>query len=117
MKRALKISPRRAAGAGCLVVLLLLCMGAGLVAAALRAGPAGLGLPGGSVLRAGSDDFVLSNYSFQTGTTYFLDLNGNGVRNILEVHRLADSGGIEVVFHHATKEAQNETRLLTLRGP
>jgi hypothetical protein len=89
----------------------------GLLVATVGAGEDGLALPGGNVLRAGSDDFVLSNYSFQNGTTYFLDLDGNGVRSIVEVQRLSDIGTIQVVVHRATREQMAKHRLVSLPGP
>ena len=76
-----------------------------------------LELPGGHTLKAGSDDFVLSNYSFQKGTTYFLDLDGNGVRHIIELHSLTDSNTVELVFHSADREGTDERHLLTLPLP
>jgi hypothetical protein len=88
-----------------------------LVVAALQAGAEGLRLPGGTVLRAGSDDFVLSNYSFQNGDTYFLDINGSGVRNIIEIQRLSDAHTLQVVFHHATRDSKQEHHLVSLPTP
>ena len=95
-------------------MLLGLCAGVGALAAALQSGP--LDLPGGR-LALGSEDYVLSNYSFQSGTTYFLDFDGNGVRNIVQVQHLPDSNRIELVLHHASKDAIKKHNLLGLPLP
>lgn len=92
-------------------MLLLLCGGAALLTWGLQSGPVTLPVLGGNVLRVGSDDFVLSNYSFQEGTTYYIDLNGNGVRNILQLHYLKSTNRVELVLHYADKEEQGERRL------
>src|SRR5688500_17199918 len=65
---------------GCLLVIIGLCAGVGALVMALQSGPVELKMPGESFLKIGSDDFVMSNYSFQNGTTYYLDVDGNGVR-------------------------------------
>src|SRR5438105_2042397 len=104
-------SVRRTLASGCLVSLVILCAASGALAVALRAGTAVIGLPGGNTLKLGADDFVLSNYSFQNGKTYFVDLNGNGVRNILQVQTVevssnpsASGAHLEIVLHHAAKD-------------
>jgi hypothetical protein len=107
----------RALGAGCLVLLLVLCVGVGSLAVALRSGPLQLSLPGSSSLKIGSDNFVLSNYSFQSGTTYFADLNGNGVRTILELRRLEDSKSLEIAVHSSTGDSMREDHIVTLPLP
>src|SRR5437773_1744628 len=56
---------RRILASGCLVLLMVSCVGVGMLAVALRAGPVAIALPGNNLLKVGSDDFVLSNYSFQ----------------------------------------------------
>jgi hypothetical protein len=109
--------PRRVLGIGCLVVCLVLCAAIGGIAVALQAGPVEIGLPNNNLLKLGSDDFVLSNSSFQNGTTYYVDLNGNGARSILELHNLKDTHSLEIVFNHATKDEQREHHLLTLPSP
>ena len=96
---------------GCIGLLLLLCGGAGLLTWGLQSGPVSLPLLGGNILRVGSDDFVLSNYSFQDGTTYYIDLNGNGVRNILQLHYVKGTNRVELVLHYADKDEQGERRL------
>ena len=106
--------PGRVLKLGCLMVLLGLCGGLGALALALQSGPVTLGLPGDNVLKVGSDDFVLSNSSFQNGMTYFLDFNGNDVRHILQLHYLADSKTLEFVLHHASEEEMSERRLITI---
>jgi hypothetical protein len=85
-----------------------------LVGAAL-AGP--VGLPGGAELRAGSEDVVLSNFSFQNGTSYFVDVHGRGVRTILEANYLEESRTVEVVLRHSTREDRSEQRLLRWQLP
>jgi hypothetical protein len=102
---------------GCLGLLLFLCCGVGVLVAALRAGPVALQVPGGTELRVGSQDMVLSNYTFQNGTSYYMDLLGNGVRNIVEVNYLEDSRSVEIVLHHSTKEEQVEKQLLEMKVP
>ena len=111
-KRGHRRGRRKALGAGCLVCLLLACGSAGLLGVLVRSGPVQVGLPGGNLLKLGSDSFVLSNYSFQNGTTYFADLNGNGVRNIVELHVLPDSHRFEIVLHSAAKGSQQEQNVL-----
>lgn len=96
---------------GCLALLLMLCGGVGLLSWALQSGPVALQLVGNNTLKLGSDDFVLSNYSFQTGTTYYIDLNGNGVRNILQLNYLEDTHRVELVLHYADKSEQGEHHL------
>ncbi len=95
----------------------MLCGLAGVVPLALRGGPVDLRLPGGMELRAGSESFVLSSYSFQNGTTYFVDLNRSGARNILQLHYLADTRSVEVVLHHATQNEQSDSRLWSMPLP
>src|SRR5689334_3982980 len=73
---------------GCVGLLLFVCAGIGVLVAALRAGPVAVQMPGGTELRMGSQETVLSNFTFQDGTSYYLDLVGNGVRNIVEVNYL-----------------------------
>jgi hypothetical protein len=110
-------SGRRVLATGCLLALLVTCGGLAALGYALNDGPVTLALPALGALRLGTDDFVLSNSSFQDGTTYYADLKGTGVRNILEVHVISDKHSIEVVLHHATKEEQQETHLFDLPGP
>ena len=107
----------RAMRIGCLGMLLVLCAATGLLGWALRSGPLSMNLVGGNTFKMGSDAFVLSNYSFQNGTTYFLDLNGNGVRNILQLHYLADSHRLELVLHYANKTGQGEHHLWEMGLP
>ncbi|MFL5732020.1 MAG: hypothetical protein ACJ78Q_02370 [Chloroflexia bacterium] len=107
----------RILGTGCLLLCLFLCSGVGLLALALQSGPVQIGLPNNNFLKLGSDNLVLSNSSFQNGTTYYLDLNGNGVRNILELHNLTDLHTFEIVLNHATKDDQREHHLLTMPSP
>ncbi len=102
---------------GCLLFLLALCGGLTLLTAAVVAGDSGVALPGGSVLKVGADNFVLSNYSFQDGTSYFIDLNGNGTRNIVELNYLSTGRKVEFVLHYANREAEGEHRLATLPLP
>jgi len=108
---------RRGAGLGCLIMLLVLCSALGALGLALKSGPVTLSLPGNTALNLGSDNFVLSDYSFQNGTTYFADLKGNDVRNILEFRVLADKRNVEIVLHQATKDKQGDKRLLTVPMP
>ncbi|HKP54748.1 MAG TPA: hypothetical protein VJ183_19095 [Chloroflexia bacterium] len=108
---------RRTLKIGCLTLLLAMCGCLGTLVVALQSGPVTISLLGGTVLRIGSDDFVLSNYSFREGTTYFLDLNSNGQRNILEFRHIEDQHKLEVVIHHADSQSQGDTRLLTLDVP
>jgi hypothetical protein len=102
---------------GCLGLLLFVCGSISLLAIALSAGPVTLGMPGGSELKLGSNDTVLSNFSFQEGTTYYFDLSGNGVRNIIELNYLQASRSLELVVHHSTKQEQSEDHLLTMKLP
>ena len=96
---------------GCLALLLISCGGVGLLGWGLQSGPVTLQLVGNNTLKLGSDDFVLSNYSFQTGTTYYIDLNGNGVRNILQLHYLENTHRVELVLHYADMSEQGEHHL------
>jgi hypothetical protein len=96
---------------GCLVLLLIVCGGFATLVGAATAGP--LIMPGGAELRAGAEDVVLSNFSFQNGTTYFLDLQGSGVRTIIETNYLEDTRTIEIVLRHSTREDRFEHRLLS----
>jgi hypothetical protein len=102
---------------GCLGVALFVCGGLGMLAAALQSGPVVLAIPGGTAVKLGSNDTVLSNSTFQAGTSYFFDLNGNGVRNILELNYLEDSHSIELVLHHSTKQERAEDQLLHMNLP
>lgn len=115
-------APRKRSGfrllrLGCLGFLLTLCGSIGLLAWGLQSGPLTLQLPGSNTLKLGSDDFVLSNYSFQNGTTFYIDLNGNGVRNILQVHYLEDAHRVELVLHYAGKSELGEHHLAELALP
>lgn len=102
---------------GCLTLALTLCGGIGLLGWALQSGPVMLQLPGGSTLKVGSDDFVLSNYSFQNGTTYYIDLHGKEVRNILQLHYLEDAHRLELVFHYAGLTELGEHHLAEMSLP
>jgi hypothetical protein len=102
---------------GCLLVIVGFCASVGAIAAALQSGPLQITIPGESLLKLGSDDFVMSNYSFQNGTTYYLDFDGNGVRNIVQLHYMADSRKLEVVLHHATKDVMRDRNLFTMPIP
>ncbi|HEX8219011.1 MAG TPA: hypothetical protein VF914_07330 [Chloroflexia bacterium] len=112
-----KRSGMRVLKIGCLTLLLTLCGSLGLLAWGLQSGPMTLQLLGSNTLKVGSDDFVLSNYSFQNGTTFYIDLNGNGVRNILQVHYLEDTNRLELVLHYADKSALGEHHLAELTLP
>ena len=107
----------RMARAGCLVVIIGLCVSVGAVVMALQSGPLQITMPGGGLVKIGSDDFVMSNYSFQNGTTYYLDLDGNGVRNIVQLHYMAESRKLEMVLHHATKDVMRDSNLFTVPIP
>ena len=107
----------RVARTGCLLVMVGLCASVGAIAMALQSGPLELKVPGDSLLKLGSDDFVMSNYSFQNGTTYYLDLDGNGVRNIVQLHFMTDNRKLELVLHHASKETVRDSTLLTMPVP
>lgn len=100
---------------GCAGLLLLACGGPAALVAAAAAGP--LHLPGGAELRAGSEDVVLSNFTFQNGTSYFLDLHGSGARTILGANYLEDTHILELVLHHSTREDRVEQRLLSWQVP
>ncbi len=102
---------------GCLTLLLAMCGGTGLLGWALQSGPVTLRLLGDSTLKIGSDDFVLSNYSFQNGTTYYIDLNGKEARNILQLHYLDDTHRLELVFHYAGLTEQGEHHLADMSLP
>jgi hypothetical protein len=108
---------RHALRVGCLAALLVVCGASGAFVAALQIGPVSVGLPGGGVVKIGSEDMVLSNYSFQNGTTYFLDLKASGTRNILQLNYLEDKREIELMLKHATKQEQGERHFLTLPVP
>jgi hypothetical protein len=90
---------------------------AGCVGGGMFFGPVELALPGGSALRLGSDDFVLSNYSFHKGTTYFLDFHAQGVRGILELQHLEDEGRLDVVFNGATRDSRESQRWVSFPVP
>lgn len=107
----------RALKVGCLGFLLTVCGGLSLIGWALQSGPLTLQLLGNNVLKLGSDDFVLSNYSFQNGTTYYIDLNGNNVRNILQLHYIEDTHSLELVLHYAGKAEQGEHHLAKMSLP
>jgi hypothetical protein len=100
---------------GCAGLLLFACGAPAALVAAASAGP--LQLPGGGELRAGSADFVLSNFSFQNGTSYFLDLHGTGARTILEANYIESARTIELVLLHSTREDRAEHRLLSWQVP
>ncbi len=112
-----KRSARRLLKLGCLTLALALCGTVSALGVALRSGPLVLNLVGGNTLMLGSDAFVLSNYSFQNGSTYFLDLDGNGVRNILQFHYLSDSHRIELVLHHADRSSEGEQHIVDVNLP
>ena len=98
-----------------MVLLLVACGGPAALVAAASAGP--FSLPGGGELRAGTEDFVLSNFTFQNGTSYFVDLNGSGARAILAANYLEDKRTIEIVLHYSTREDRAEHRLLSWQMP
>jgi hypothetical protein len=102
---------------GCLGLLLFVCGAVGVLAVALSSGPVTLEMPGGTQLKLGSEASVLSNFTFQNGTSYYLDVLGNGVRNIFELNYLEDSPSIEVVLHHSTKQERDERQLLKMKLP
>ena len=102
---------------GCLGALLLMCGASSALTVALQSGPVDMGLPFGNHLKIGSDDFVLSNFSFQDGNTYYMDLSGGGVRNIVQVEYLEDSHTLQLVLHHSTKGDRKENRLLEMKLP
>jgi hypothetical protein len=102
---------------GCLVVLLCMCAAVSSLAFALQSGPVDLQLPGSNTLKVGSDDFVLSNFSFKNGTTYYIDLNGGSSRDILQVQYLEDTHVLQLVLHRATKGDREVDHLLTLPLP
>ncbi len=110
-------SSMRVLRVGCLGLLLTMCGGLGLLTWGLQSGPVTLQLLGNNVLKLGSDDFVLSNYSFQNGTTYYIDLNGNNVRNILQLHYIEDKHRLELVLHYADRGEQSEHHLAELSLP
>ncbi len=112
-----KLRVRHAIRLGCLGSLLTVCGSVGVLVFALQSGPMTMHLLGGNMLSLGSDSFVLSNYSFQNGITYFLDLNGNGVRNIVQLHYLSDSRSLELVLHHADKTREGDSQLATMSLP
>ena len=107
----------RALRFGCLGIFLLMCSLISGIAIALQSGPVNMNLPFSNTLKIGSDNFVLSNYSFQDGNTYYADLNGSGVRNILQVEYLEDTHSLQVVLHHSTKGDREENQLLQLKLP
>jgi hypothetical protein len=102
---------------GCLVVLLLMCAALSSLALALHGGPVDLQLSGSNTLKIGSDDFVLSNFSFKNGTTYYIDLNGGSSRDILQLQYLEDTRSLQLVLHRSTKGDREEDHLLTLPLP
>ena len=108
---------RRLLAISCLGLIFTVCLAVGFFAFALRAGAILMPLPGGTTARFGGDAFVLSNYSFQNGQTYYTDFKGNGVRNIVELHLLGDGKRLELVFHHSTATEQQENHLLDMPLP
>jgi hypothetical protein len=102
---------------GCLVVLLSICALISSLAFALQGGPVDLRLPASNTLKIGSDDFVLSNFSFKNGTTYYIDLNGGSSRDILQLQYLEDNHSLQVVLHRASKGDREEDHLLTVPLP
>ncbi len=108
---------RRAFKIGCLALLLTMCGCFGTLFVALLSGPVTINLPGGAALRLGSDDFVLKDYSFRDGTTYFVDLNSGSDRHILEFRYTDDDHHLDVVVHHADRTSEGDTKLLTLNIP
>jgi hypothetical protein len=115
--RSRRLRPRRALGVGCLALFLVTCAILGALVVALQSGPVEIALPGNSALKFGSDNFVLSNSSFQNGTTYYADFKAIGIRDILEIHDLKDTHSFEIVLHQATKDEQKEQRLLAMPSP
>jgi len=99
------------------ITIVLSCGLLGAIVAGLVQGRVEVALPGAAVLRSGSDDFVLSNYSFQNGTTYFIDFKGYGLRAILEFQNLDDKDRVDVVINAATRDAQRMHRLISLPVP
>ena len=102
---------------GCLAVLLFMCAAVSSLALALQGGPVDLQLPGSNTLKIGSDDFVLSNFSFKNGTTYYIDLNAGSSRDTLQVQYLEDNHSLQLVLHRATKGDREEDHLLTVPLP
>jgi hypothetical protein len=101
----------------CLGAMLTVCGACGLLAVALQNGPVEWGLPGGNTLRIGSEDFVLSDYSFKQGTTHSFDLDGNGVRTILQLQYLEESRTWELVLHQASRERISDHKLFSWQVP
>lgn len=108
---------RRALRLGCLGLLLAACAGLGTLGYALHSGSVTIHMLGGNTLKIGSSDFVLANSSFQDGTTYFVDLDGNGVRNILQLDYLSQTRSLELVLHYASRSAEGDHSLATLQLP
>ena len=102
---------------GCLGIFLLMCGLISGITIALQSGPVNMSLPFSNTLKLGSDDFVLSNYSFQDGNTYYLDLNGNGTRNILQIEYIEDTHSLQLTLHHSSKSSNEENQLLRVRLP
>lgn len=102
---------------GCIVMLVLLCGVMSTLLLTVRSGSIDLAFPGDNVLKLGTDSFVMSNYSFQNGSTYFLDFNGNGVRNILQFHYISDNKTVELVYHHASNTEMRNHQLLAISLP
>lgn len=102
---------------GCLGSSLLMCGIISSLAVALQSGPVSLSLPFDNTVKLGSDDFVLSNYNFQDGNTYYLDLKGNGTRNILQIEYLKDANSLQLILHTSTKGERQENKLLQLNLP
>ncbi|HST05614.1 MAG TPA: hypothetical protein VLQ48_12885 [Chloroflexia bacterium] len=102
---------------GCLSLFLVMCAAVSSLAVALQSGPVSLTLPVAGGIKIGSDDFVLSNYSFQNGTTYYFDLDSGGTRNILQLEYLEDTRSLQLVLHHSTKGDRQENKLVTVTIP
>ena len=102
---------------GCLAVLLFTCAAVSSLVFALQGGPVDLRLPSSSTLKIGSDDFVLSNFSFKDGTTYYIDLDAGTSRDILQLQYLESTRSLQLVLHRATKGDREEDHLLTVPLP
>jgi hypothetical protein len=102
---------------GCLTAFLLTCAAISSLTFVLQNGPVDIHLPGANTLKIGSDDFVLSNFSFRDGTTYYIDLNGSTSRDILQLQYLDDTHSLQLVLHRSTKGDREEDHLLTIPLP
>jgi len=107
----------RALGLWSLGAALAFCALLGGLVGGMLFGPVELALPGGSALKLGTDDFVLSNYVFQNGTTYFVDFHAQGVRGILEFQHLKEFGRLEIVFNGATRDSRHSHKLVSFSVP